>query len=73
MEYKEFKAKSVDEAVTAATVELGVTSSELDYEIIEKGSSGFLGILCICGERLPYRMNSPVSFVFINLVSYLTK
>lgn len=44
MEYKEFKAKSVDEAVTAATIELGVTSSELDYEIVEKGSSGFLGI-----------------------------
>ena len=44
MEYKEFKAKSVDEAVTTATIELGVTSSELDYEIIEKGSSGFLGI-----------------------------
>ena len=44
MEYKEFKAKSVDEAVTAATIELGVTRSELDYEIVEKGSSGFLGI-----------------------------
>ncbi len=44
MEYKEFKAKTVDEAVTAATIELGVTSSELDYEVVEKGSSGFLGI-----------------------------
>jgi len=44
MEYKEFKAKTVDEAVTAATIELGVTSNELDYEVVEKGSSGFLGI-----------------------------
>ncbi|MCM1181445.1 MAG: protein jag [Clostridium sp.] len=44
MDYKEFKAKTVDEAITAATIEFGVTSSELDYEIVEKGSSGFLGI-----------------------------
>lgn len=44
MEYKEFKAKTVEEAVTAATIELGVTSEQLDYEVIEKGSSGFLGI-----------------------------
>ena len=44
MDYKEFKAKTVDEAVTAATIALGVTSNELDYEVVEKGSSGFLGI-----------------------------
>jgi spoIIIJ-associated protein len=44
MEYKEFKGKSVEEAVTAASVELGVTSTELEYEVVEKGSSGFLGI-----------------------------
>ena len=44
MDYKEFKAKTVEEAVTAASVEFGVTSESLDYEIIEKGSAGFLGI-----------------------------
>lgn len=44
MDYKEFKAKSVEEAVTAATIEFGITSRELEYEVIEKGSSGFLGI-----------------------------
>ncbi|MBR4513523.1 MAG: protein jag [Lachnospiraceae bacterium] len=44
MEYKEFKGKSVEEALTAAAAELGATSAELDYEVIEKGSSGFLGI-----------------------------
>jgi spoIIIJ-associated protein len=44
MEYKEFKGKSVEEALTAASVELGVTSTELEYEVVEKGSSGFLGI-----------------------------
>lgn len=40
----EFKGKTVEEAVTAASVELGIISSELEYEVIDKGSSGFLGI-----------------------------
>lgn len=37
-------AKTVDEAVTKALIELGTTSDKLEYEIIEKGSTGFLGI-----------------------------
>jgi spoIIIJ-associated protein len=37
-------AKTVDDAITEALVELGVTSDQLDYEVIEKGSAGFLGI-----------------------------
>lgn len=44
VEYKEFKAKTVDEAITLATTELGCISSDLDYEVIEKGTTGFLGI-----------------------------
>lgn len=42
--YKEFSAKSVEEAITEATVQLGVTSSDLVYEVVDKGSHGFLGI-----------------------------
>ncbi len=44
MEYKEFSAKTVDDAITNACQEFTVTSDRLDYEIIEEGSSGFLGI-----------------------------
>lgn len=44
MEYKEFTGKSVDDALTNATVELGVTSDQIKYEIVEEGSNGFLGI-----------------------------
>ena len=44
MSYMEFKGKTVEEAVTAASVELGITSAELDYQVVEKGSSGFLGL-----------------------------
>ena len=44
MEYKEFSAKTVDDAITAACQEYLVTSDKLDYEVVEEGSSGFLGI-----------------------------
>jgi len=44
MEFKEFTGKTVDDALTNATVTLGVTSSEIKYEVIEEGSNGFLGI-----------------------------
>lgn len=37
-------AKTVDDAITEAMIQLGVTSDRLDYEVIEKGSAGFLGI-----------------------------
>lgn len=37
-------AKNVSDAITEASIQLGVTSSELEYEVIEKGSTGFLGI-----------------------------
>lgn len=37
-------AKTVDEAITKALIELETTSDKLVYEVIDKGSSGFLGI-----------------------------
>lgn len=44
MDYKEFSGKTVEDAITEACQELMVTSDRLDYEIIDKGSSGFLGL-----------------------------
>ena len=44
MEYIEVSAKTIDDALTEASVKLGTTSDKLEYEIIEKGSTGFLGI-----------------------------
>ena len=44
MEFIEVSAKTIDEALTEASITLGIPSSEIDYEIIEKGSTGFLGI-----------------------------
>ena len=37
-------AKTLDDAITEALVQLGVTSDRLEYNVIEKGSAGFLGI-----------------------------
>ena len=37
-------AKTLDDAITEALVQLGVTSDRLEYDVIEKGSAGFLGI-----------------------------
>lgn len=44
MEYREFSAKTVDDAITTACQQFTVTSDRLEYEVIEEGSSGFLGI-----------------------------
>lgn len=44
MEYMEFSAKTLDDAITAACQKLTVTSDRLDYIVVEEGSSGFLGI-----------------------------
>ena len=44
MEYREFTAKNVDDAITEACESLCVTSDRLDYEVVSNGSSGFLGI-----------------------------
>ena len=44
MDFVEFSAKTVDDAITAACQKLTVTSDKLEYEVIEEGSSGFLGI-----------------------------
>ena len=44
MEYMEVSAKTVNDAVIEACQKFGVASDKLEYEVIEEGSSGFLGI-----------------------------
>ena len=56
MEVREFKAKTVDEAITAATLELGISSDQLEYKVIDEGSKGFLGIFNTKPEELLERM-----------------
>mgnify|MGYP003370460697 CR=1 FL=1 len=44
MEYIEISAKTVDDAITEAVIRLGTTHDKIEYEVIEKGSAGFIGI-----------------------------
>ncbi|MCR5846987.1 MAG: protein jag [Lachnospiraceae bacterium] len=44
MEYMEFSAKTVQDAITEACTHFIVTSSSLEYEVVDEGTTGFLGI-----------------------------
>lgn len=44
MEFIEISAKTVDEALTEAVIKLGTTHDKIEYEVLEEGSLGFLGI-----------------------------
>ncbi len=44
MDYIEVSAKTVDDAITEACQKLVVTSDKLEYEVVEEGYAGFLGI-----------------------------
>ena len=43
MDFIEVSAKTVDDAITKACIELGISSDRLDIQVITEGSSGFLG------------------------------
>ena len=44
MDYKEYTGKTVNDLITDACQDLGVTSDRLDYVVVDEGSSGFLGL-----------------------------
>ena len=44
MDFLEVSAKTVDDAITKACIELGLSSDQLEIQVISEGSSGFLGI-----------------------------
>ena len=52
MEYKEFSAKTVDDAITAACQDFFVTSDKLDYEVRHKAENvkALALFLLVCGK-----------------------
>ena len=64
MEFQLFTGKNVDEAITKALVNFGVTSDKLEYEVVDKGSNGILGI----GSR-PAKINAKVKEEVIEVAS----
>ena len=55
MEYIEFSAKTLDDAITDAKVRLGATTENFEYEVIDKGSSGFLELEAGLQRSVPVR------------------
>ena len=45
MEYVEFKGRTLDEALTQASISIGCASTDLDYEVVSEGNKGFLGLI----------------------------
>ena len=43
-DYIQFSAKTKSEAITKACIELGVSSDQLEIQVVSEGSSGFFGI-----------------------------
>lgn len=44
MDFIRVTAKTVEDAITEASIQLGTSSDNIEYTVIEKGSSGFFGI-----------------------------
>ena len=63
-------ARNLDDAITEALIELGITSDQLEYDVIEKGSEGFLGIgrkQAVIKARRKYVAEPVDEFKFDNL------
>lgn len=70
MDWMEFTGKTVDEAITNAMLALQTTVDNMDYEVIEKESSGFLGIF----NNKPARIKARIKFTYENVVKeFLSK
>lgn len=55
-------AKTVDEAITKALIQLGTTSDNIKYEIIEKGSAGLFGFIGAKDAVITARRKEPDEF-----------
>ena len=67
-EWKEYSAKTVDEALTNALVEMETTSDQVEYEILDKGSSGILGLLSK-PAKIKVRKSSNVKDIAISFLN----
>ena len=56
MDWIEITAKTVDDAITEALIKLGTTSDHVEIEVVEKESSGFLGLFNNKPARIKARL-----------------
>ena len=56
MEFIEVSAKTVDDAITEASIKLGTTSDKIEVEVIEKGSDFLVSKVNLQSSRHGRRM-----------------
>jgi spoIIIJ-associated protein len=66
MDWTYITAKTVADAITEATIKLGTSSDNLEYEVIEKPSSGFLGIF----NNKPAKIKARCKFSIENVTKH---
>ena len=59
-DFIEITAKTVDDALTNALIQLGTTSDKIEYEILDKGSNGILGIFNSKPAKIKVRKKATV-------------
>lgn len=69
MEYIEVSAKTIDDALTEASIKLGTTSDKLEYEVIDKEAMVFLELAAV---MLSSRLKRPRQVLRMRFANSLT-
>ena len=72
MDWVEFTAKTVDDAITEALIKLGTTSDNVEWEVIEKESNGILGLFSK-PAKIRVRVKQTVQGVATNFLEKILK
>ena len=72
MDWVEFTAKTVDDALTEALIKLGTTSDNVEWEIIEKESNGILGLFSK-PAKIKVRTKKTIKGVAVNFLEKILK
>ena len=73
MDWVEFTAKTVDDALTEALIQLETTSDNVEYEVIEKESSGILSIFSKRPAKIRVRVKNNVQQVAKSFLEKILK
>lgn len=72
MDWVEFTAKTVDDALTEALIQLGTTSDNVEWEVIEKESNGILGLFSK-PAKIKVRTKKTIQSVATNFLEKILK
>ena len=72
-EWLEFTGKTVNDAITEATIQLNTTSDKLDYEIIEKESSGILNLFAKKDAKIRVKLKFDIKDCVIEFLDKVFK